>query len=494
MRRQGTRRETETQVVLGRMSRWRAEPAVFVAVAAWWLELKEWWSLRPAGTEGMEQELRTFFVFLLGVLGSGPAFAATRRWCRGAKISASSATPTRRSGKGRRCICSSRRRTWRPTSIGRKASSARTVMAAIPTRPTCVQPMRRKTASARSNRRKTSWISAGVVTPTPNTCSVFSPTPRRTRWRGSGTACTGGIPRKWAGRKPPVVSRVIPGIRCGPPAIRARRCIPRNWWRPAARATKINGMGMRKGVHHAAGEKNEFGRGLPLDCLKCHGQDVHGMPPVRDVASPVNLDNQVAVCGKCHEKYLATYEASVHGHGLRESGLTVTAVCSDCHRAHDILYAADRRSSLHTTNVAATCGKCHAFIQERLAHSVHGQGTGAGGVSERPSPGGKTLRHPSCVDCHQGHDLPHPESARVPPPDSQSVRQLPRRLRSALRRQRPRPVDRTGLRACQQVLRLPRRPRHSAAHQPGLADQCRSAAWRPASGVTRYATLSFRPL
>ena len=108
---------------------------------------------------------------------------------------------------------------------------------------------------------------------------------------------------------------------------------------------------------------------------------------------------------------LATYEASVHGHGLRGSGLTVTAVCSDCHKAHDIFYAADRRSSLHTANVAATCGKCHAFIQERLAQSVHGQRAGAGGATDRPSPGGKTLRHPSCVDCHQGHDQPHPDSA-----------------------------------------------------------------------------------
>lgn len=168
--------------------------------------------------------------------------------------------------------------------------------------------------------------------------------------------------------------------------------------------------GMRRGVHHAAGEKDEFGRGLPLDCLKCHGQDVHGLPPVRDPVSPVSLDNQVAMCGKCHEKFLTSYQASVHGHGLRASGLTVTAVCSDCHRAHDILYAADGQSSLHSTQVAETCGKCHAFIQDRLAHSVHGQGAGAGGVSERYAPGGNALRHPSCVDCHQGHDLPHPNS------------------------------------------------------------------------------------
>ena len=483
MRRQGTRRIGNADR-LGRMPRWRAEPAVFVALAAWWLELKEWWSLRPAGTEGMEQELRTFFVFLLGVLGSGSALA---------QAVADAAAEDQ-------CIlCHANPEIWEGETLHlfvtpkdlaadihwQKGIKCQDCHGGNPdtTDLRAAHAAGRRLPQDRIAARRP-WISAGVVTPTPNTCSVFSPTPRRTRWRGSGTACTGGISRKWAGRKPPVVSRVIPGIRCGPPAIRSRRCIPRNWWRPAARATKINGKGMRRGVHHAAGEKNEFGRGLPLDCLKCHGQDAHGMPPVRDVASPMNLDNQVAICGKCHEKYLATYEASVHGHGLRASGLTVTAVCSDCHRAHDILYAADRQSSLHTTNVAATCGKCHAFIQERLAHSVHGQGTGAGGVSERPSPGGKTLRHPSCVDCHQGHDLPHPNSAAVPQPDPQSLRQLPRRLRSALWPERARAVDRAGLRTCQQVFRLPRRPRHSAVQQSGFAASVRNAAWRPAGAAT----------
>jgi len=213
----------------------------------------------------------------------------------------------------------------------------------------------------------------------------------------------------------------------GPDAASCISCHPRHRMQPASNPNsplnpahlsetcgvchKEQRNGMRRGVHHAAGEKDEFGRGLPMDCLKCHGQDVHGLPPVRDAASPVSLDNQVAMCGTCHEKYLVSYQASVHGHGLRASGLTVTAVCSDCHRAHDILYAADGQSSLHTTKVAQTCGKCHAFIEERLAHSVHGQGAGAGGASERPSPGGSTMRHPCCVDCHQGHDLPHPESA-----------------------------------------------------------------------------------
>ncbi|MCL4202588.1 MAG: cytochrome c3 family protein [Pirellulaceae bacterium] len=167
-------------------------------------------------------------------------------------------------------------------------------------------------------------------------------------------------------------------------------------------------LGLRKSVHHAAGQRNESGAGTPLDCSKCHGQDVHGMVPVKNAQSPVFLEHQVQVCGSCHERYLESYNASVHGEGLWNAGLAVTAVCSDCHNAHDIYYAADRRSSLHSANVGDTCGKCHALIQQRLEQSVHGRAA----PSDRQSgeTAGDEPRRPSCVDCHQGHDQPHPDS------------------------------------------------------------------------------------
>ncbi|MFO7901515.1 MAG: cytochrome c3 family protein [Planctomycetota bacterium] len=169
---------------------------------------------------------------------------------------------------------------------------------------------------------------------------------------------------------------------------------------------------MRKGVHHAAGRKRADGSGMPLACSQCHGENAHAMLPVDHSQSPVFLDNQVDVCGGCHEEPLATYEASVHGHGLRESGLLVTAVCADCHGAHDSYYAADTRSRLHPTNVAHTCGECHHYIEERLKTSVHGRGDGPGIVSRRETSDGEAKRKPSCVDCHQGHDQPHPEKTQ----------------------------------------------------------------------------------
>jgi cytochrome b subunit of formate dehydrogenase/nitrate/TMAO reductase-like tetraheme cytochrome c subunit len=170
-------------------------------------------------------------------------------------------------------------------------------------------------------------------------------------------------------------------------------------------------LDLRKGVHRAAGERNELGRGTLLDCSKCHGQDVHGMVSVTDSESPVFLEHQVQICGSCHERYLESFNASVHGAGLWKAGLRVTAVCSDCHNAHDIYYAADRRSSLHATNVAETCGTCHALIQEQLQQSVHGRGGALDGLGGETALDELRKRLPSCVDCHRGHDQPHPDSS-----------------------------------------------------------------------------------
>ena len=75
---------------------------------------------------------------------------------------------------------------------------------------------------------------------------------------------------------------------------------------------------------------------------------------------------------------------SVHGQGPQQAGRWWSRrLCADCHGAHGIYRAADKRSTLHPTHVAATCGKCHRFIEERLQASVHGGGGGPGGLAKR---------------------------------------------------------------------------------------------------------------
>ena len=174
---------------------------------------------------------------------------------------------------------------------------------------------------------------------------------------------------------------------------------------------KDQNTGLIDGVHAKAG-RNKDGSIRPLLCAECHGQNTHNIRTVDDPNSPVFAANQTHLCGGCHAKELKEYDKSAHGNGLLKAGLTTVAVCADCHGAHAIYPAKDARSTLHTTNVAGTCTKCHRFIAERLRHSVHGDGNGLGGATSESAPGGDIKRHPTCTDCHQGHDhnMPNPGS------------------------------------------------------------------------------------
>ncbi len=183
-------------------------------------------------------------------------------------------------------------------------------------------------------------------------------------------------------------------------------------WKMCAACHESQALDLVKSVHDKAGPKDEQGRGTPLECRRCHGAEQHHILPVADSRSPVFVDHQVQTCGGCHEKERDSFGSTSHGHGLYESGLLVTATCANCHGAHGIYHAADRRSTLYTGNVATTCGKCHRFIAERLLASIHGRGKGPGEMAERLAPGGKSQRHPSCTDCHQKHEIVLAASAR----------------------------------------------------------------------------------
>ena len=147
-------------------------------------------------------------------------------------------------------------------------------------------------------------------------------------------------------------------------------------------------------------------------------------------------------------------------------GLLVTATCASCHGSHGIYRAADQRSTLFPGNVAATCGKCHRFIAERLKASIHGTGKGPGEMAERLAAGGKSRQHPTCTSCHPGHEIVMPGSELFPPPRAEPLRQLPRRPLQPLRHDRPRRTDEVGLPAGGQLLQLPRLPRHFGGHNP----------------------------
>jgi cytochrome b subunit of formate dehydrogenase len=143
-------------------------------------------------------------------------------------------------------------------------------------------------------------------------------------------------------------------------------------------------------------------------CEDCHAKHAELADTVR--ASPTFARNVPTLCATCHragEKaakrigakgsgVVLAYEESIHGKGLLQSGLTVTATCTSCHTAHRELPPDDPRSTVNPANVPSTCGKCHSGIEAQFRHSIHAAGVG--------KPMGD-IPLPSCIDCHTSHKI-----------------------------------------------------------------------------------------
>jgi len=163
------------------------------------------------------------------------------------------------------------------------------------------------------------------------------------------------------------------------------------------------------GSVHAKGRAR--GNAAAATCIDCHGK--HDILPKSDPASRTNHFNTARTCASCHESQSVTkshpmpspqaierYFTSVHGKGTIEKGLTVSAICSDCHRAHDIRTHDDPESSISHQNVPKTCSKCHEGIFALFAQSTHGQ------IWEKGDPKG-----PVCVNCHSAHAISPTETS-----------------------------------------------------------------------------------
>jgi predicted CXXCH cytochrome family protein len=151
-----------------------------------------------------------------------------------------------------------------------------------------------------------------------------------------------------------------------------------------------------------------FARGNPdaPECGDCHS--AHGTLGKADSNSPTFSRNVPALCARCHrtgkqaavrykgaqQNIVENYLESIHGKGLMQAGLTVTANCADCHSAHGELPASDPRSTVNPANVARTCSKCHRGIYELFTESVH---------SPNVTHTGKKL--PVSSDCHSAHSI-----------------------------------------------------------------------------------------
>lgn len=153
------------------------------------------------------------------------------------------------------------------------------------------------------------------------------------------------------------------------------------------------------GIHARAAKT---GNGKTPTCTACH-RDPHAIKPSSDPLSPTAHANIPQTCGKCHsDRFVVesggistrpffSYQESVHGRAIA-AGREKAAVCTDCHRAHDILTAADSKSPIFKFNVPQTCGQCHQDVSHQFVASIHGQAIQRG-----------NSQAPVCTDCHGIH-------------------------------------------------------------------------------------------
>ncbi len=158
-----------------------------------------------------------------------------------------------------------------------------------------------------------------------------------------------------------------------------------------------------EGLH---GKAHAKGDPLAPNCQTCHGS--HEILPITERKSPVFPLNIPSLCGSCHKEgapvqrqrnipqshILENYTESIHGEGLIKKGLVVSATCASCHSPHRILPHTDPRSTIARRNIAATCTKCHAAIEDVHKKVINGK------LWEKEA---RVL--PACVDCHQPHKI-----------------------------------------------------------------------------------------
>jgi predicted CXXCH cytochrome family protein len=137
-------------------------------------------------------------------------------------------------------------------------------------------------------------------------------------------------------------------------------------------------------------------------CVDCHG--------AHDIARASEPRARISrTCATCHAKAYEVYAKSVHGRGV-EAGNSDVPVCTDCHRAHDIL---DPRNGALAQRTPEVCGRCHTNermmakygLSTRVVDTYLKDFHGMSATLQR----GRQLDRKSfaavCTDCHGVHDI-----------------------------------------------------------------------------------------
>ena len=172
-----------------------------------------------------------------------------------------------------------------------------------------------------------------------------------------------------------------------------------------------------------------------LTCADCHGGDAAAGDKARAHGAAKGFRGaprgqaQIAACARCHSDaglmrrfapkqrvdQAAEYATSVHGKQLA-AGHDNVATCASCHGPHGIRLVRDAKSPVFPTNVAATCGACHADPRHMAEYKL---ADGAAlptsqladyqkSVHYAALTKGHDLSAPTCNDCHGNHGATPP--------------------------------------------------------------------------------------
>jgi predicted CXXCH cytochrome family protein len=153
------------------------------------------------------------------------------------------------------------------------------------------------------------------------------------------------------------------------------------------------------GVHYKVMAKGNRKAALCVDC--------HGSHDIQRASEPRTHISKT--CSTCHATVYKTYTASVHGRAA-ETGNPDVPVCTDCHRAHDIIDPRDGALSQRTPDI---CGRCHTNEKMMSKYKLSTKVVDTylkdfHGMSATLQRGRKVDRKnfaAVCTDCHGVHDI-----------------------------------------------------------------------------------------
>jgi cytochrome b subunit of formate dehydrogenase len=138
-----------------------------------------------------------------------------------------------------------------------------------------------------------------------------------------------------------------------------------NWTHLAESCGACHEQEARDVLESVHGQALAAGRRDAPTCTDCHAE--HAIEDLRGM-SPIEATQRT--CSRCHasERINARYRlprdrvrtflGSYHGLAAR-FGSTRAANCASCHGYHRILPSTNEESSVHPSNLVATCGQCH---------------------------------------------------------------------------------------------------------------------------------------